>query len=118
MKEELRSVDINGIKTELRIDPSLHTSVLRALTGTTPTDQEVDLLSLPTKPLWLSSCIRLLRWYRATISPILGQRCVYEPSCSRYAELALRKHGLLKGVILSAKRLHRCKPGCGGVDLP
>ncbi|WP_375445142.1 membrane protein insertion efficiency factor YidD [uncultured Fibrella sp.] len=61
---------------------------------------------------------KLLRWYRLRISPRLGQRCVYEPSCSRYAELAFRKHGFYTGLSLTINRLKRCKPGLGGTDIP
>ena len=119
MKEEAnRRVQINGIEAQLNIDAHLQASVLRALTGTTPWDVEVDALPLPLRPYWLRQCVRLFKWYRKVISPKLGQRCVYEPSCSRYSELALTKHGFTKGIVLTAKRLHRCRPGAGGIDLP
>ncbi|AUD07522.1 membrane protein insertion efficiency factor YidD [Spirosoma pollinicola] len=75
-------------------------------------------MPLPTAPWWLRASVRLFKWYRKRVSPHLGQRCVYEPTCSRYAELALRKHGFSKGLSSSFKRLHRCRPGAGGVDLP
>ena len=113
-----RIIKINGGDAQLLVSGDLESTVLRALTGTTPLDTEVDSMPLPVKPYWLRSLIRVLKWYRAAISPRLGQRCVYEPSCSRYSELALRKHGLAKGIMLTAKRLHRCKPGNGGIDLP
>ncbi|QMW02501.1 membrane protein insertion efficiency factor YidD [Spirosoma foliorum] len=118
MKEVSRTVKVNGIEAHLNLDPALQATVLRALTGTTPLDIEVDALSLPIKPYWLKLCIRLLKWYRLKLSPKLGQRCVYEPSCSRYSELAFRKHGFLKGVAFTTKRLHRCRPSNGGIDLP
>ena len=62
-----------------------------------------------------------LRWlivaYRYTFSPLFGNCCLFEPSCSRYAEQALREHGLLRGLWLSAKRLARCHPWhVGGFD--
>lgn len=113
-----RTVTVNGVEVRLNLDESLHASVLRTLVGTTPADTNIDSLALPSGPLWLQVSVKLLRWYRTKISPALGQRCVYEPSCSRYAELALRKRGFIKGIILTAKRLHRCRPGSGGIDLP
>lgn len=116
--EPVRVVQIGGKDYSLNIDDSLQASVLRALTGTTPLDTEVDNLPLPLKPFWLRSSIRLLKWYRVNLSPRLGNRCVYEPSCSRYAELSLRKHGFFKGLYYSTKRLHRCRPGAGGIDRP
>ena len=57
--------------------------------------------------------------YRWTISPLLGSRCKYHPSCSQYALDALREYGLVKGSILAGWRLLRCNPWShGGVDYP
>jgi putative membrane protein insertion efficiency factor len=57
--------------------------------------------------------------YRALVSPLLGQRCKYHPSCSRYALDALREFGVLRGLILAGWRLLRCNPWShGGVDYP
>jgi uncharacterized protein len=59
----------------------------------------------------------LIRVYRAAVSPHLGPRCRFEPSCSAYAEEALRTHGVLKGVGLALWRLVRCHPFArGGID--
>ena len=54
--------------------------------------------------------ILLIQLYRYTLSPLLGVRCRFEPSCSVYAVEALRRHGALKGGWLAAKRLGRCHP--------
>ena len=55
--------------------------------------------------------------YRSTVSPLLGNRCKYYPSCSQYALDALREYGLLKGSVLAGWRLLRCNPWShGGVD--
>jgi putative membrane protein insertion efficiency factor len=55
--------------------------------------------------------------YRAVVSPLLGQRCKYHPSCSRYALDALREYGALRGLVLAGWRLLRCNPWShGGVD--
>jgi putative membrane protein insertion efficiency factor len=56
----------------------------------------------------------LLRGYKRFISPLLGQRCRFYPSCSEYAMEAIRRHGHLKGCVLAAKRLARCHPLCEG----
>ena len=59
----------------------------------------------------------LVEAYRVTLSPLLGGFCRYEPSCSRYAEEALLRHGALGGGRLALKRLLRCHPFCpGGFD--
>ena len=55
--------------------------------------------------------------YRALVSPLLGQRCKYHPSCSQYALDALRELGVLRGTVLACWRLLRCNPWSrGGVD--
>ena len=55
--------------------------------------------------------------YQRYISPALGPRCRYAPSCSTYALQAIRVHGPIKGLILASWRLLRCNPwSYGGVD--
>jgi putative membrane protein insertion efficiency factor len=59
----------------------------------------------------------LVRLYQWTISPMLGARCRFYPSCSCYAHEALERHGALAGTWLAAKRLARCHPfSAGGYD--
>lgn len=61
--------------------------------------------------------ILFVRAYRYFLSPFLGQNCRFYPSCSCYAEEALRTHGVLKGGWLTVKRIGRCHPWHpGGVD--
>ncbi|MFI5004177.1 MAG: membrane protein insertion efficiency factor YidD [Solirubrobacterales bacterium] len=55
--------------------------------------------------------------YQRAISPGLPRRCRYEPTCSRYAVLAIREYGILRGLVLAAWRLVRCNPWSpGGYD--
>lgn len=56
----------------------------------------------------------LIRAYQYLVSPWLGNRCRFHPSCSSYAAEALQKHGLLKGLKLAAFRLGRCHPWSDG----
>ena len=59
----------------------------------------------------------MIRSYRYLISPLLGPRCRFYPSCSSYAEEAIKMHGVLKGGWLAVKRIGRCHPfNKGGVD--
>jgi len=59
----------------------------------------------------------MIGFYRAAVSPWLGPACRFTPSCSAYAEEAVRKHGAAKGSWLAAKRLLRCHPwGGSGYD--
>jgi putative membrane protein insertion efficiency factor len=58
-----------------------------------------------------------VRFYQRLISPGLPARCKYYPSCSEYAVQAVRRYGILRGVVLAAWRLVRCNPWShGGVD--
>ncbi|MDQ4047969.1 MAG: membrane protein insertion efficiency factor YidD [Actinomycetota bacterium] len=58
-----------------------------------------------------------VRFYQRAVSPALPQRCRYYPSCSHYAVSAIRRFGILRGLVLSAWRLLRCNPWShGGVD--
>lgn len=62
--------------------------------------------------------IILIRMYRASLGLYIGGNCRFYPSCSDYAIEAVREHGALRGLILSLKRLGRCRPyGPQGVDL-
>jgi uncharacterized protein len=59
-----------------------------------------------------------LRAYQRLVSPLTGERCKYYPSCSEYAAQAIKRFGILRGLILAAWRLLRCNPWSrGGVDL-
>lgn len=61
--------------------------------------------------------ITLIRFYQLAISPLLGPRCRFYPSCSAYAIEALKRHGPLYGSWLTLRRLVRCHPlNEGGVD--
>jgi putative membrane protein insertion efficiency factor len=59
----------------------------------------------------------LIRGYQLAISPLLGPRCRFYPSCSHYAIEAIETHGSLRGVWLTIKRISRCHPWHeGGFD--
>jgi putative membrane protein insertion efficiency factor len=59
----------------------------------------------------------LIRLYQVVLSPLLGQRCRYYPSCSNYSLQAIRAHGSFKGLALSVWRVLRCNPWSeGGID--
>ncbi len=67
---------------------------------------------LVAKPL-----LGLVWLYRKGISPLLGANCRFEPSCSSYADQALREYGGFKGGWLALKRISRCHPwGGSGYD--
>ncbi|MFN9710920.1 MAG: membrane protein insertion efficiency factor YidD [Bacteroidota bacterium] len=61
--------------------------------------------------------ILLIKLYQYGISPIIGPKCRYTPTCSHYGLEAFRKYGLIKGFILTAKRVGKCHPwGGSGYD--
>jgi len=58
-----------------------------------------------------------IRFYMRFISPALPRRCKYEPTCSLYAVQAIRRFGILRGLVLASWRLLRCNPfSHGGFD--
>ncbi len=61
--------------------------------------------------------ILAVRGYRRFVSPLLGARCRYRPTCSVYAIESLATHGLFRGSLLSVRRILRCHPwGGSGID--
>ncbi|MEO8673710.1 MAG: membrane protein insertion efficiency factor YidD [Tahibacter sp.] len=59
----------------------------------------------------------LLALYKRLLSPLLGSRCRYHPSCADYARVAIARHGSLRGSALAGWRLLRCNPfSRGGFD--
>lgn len=66
----------------------------------------------------LQKClIGVLRVYQFFLSPLLGQRCRFHPSCSQYAIETLTQHNVLKSIYLILHRLLRCQPlHPGGYD--
>jgi uncharacterized protein len=64
-----------------------------------------------------SAAIAPIFVYRHIVSPAIPRRCKYEPTCSRYAMDAIRRYGILKGLVLAGWRLLRCNPwSYGGYD--
>jgi putative membrane protein insertion efficiency factor len=58
-----------------------------------------------------------IRGYQRLLSPMVGERCKYYPSCSEYAVQAVTRYGILRGLVLAGWRLLRCNPlSRGGFD--
>ena len=61
--------------------------------------------------------IALIKIYQWVISPILGPKCRFTPTCSTYSLQAFKKHGVFKGLWLTIRRVSRCHPwGGSGYD--
>lgn len=61
--------------------------------------------------------LALIRFYQRAMSPMMGDTCRFQPSCSEYAAEALERFGVLKGSWLAVRRLSRCRPfGGSGYD--
>ena len=72
--------------------------------------------------LIISLNIYIIKFYQYFISPLLGSRCRYLPTCSEYYIDSLRTHGLIKGSIMGIKRIFSCHPfkflgGGDGLDV-
>lgn len=67
-----------------------------------------------------AAAIAPIRLYQLLVSPWLpANTCKFHPSCSEYAVLSIRKHGVVRGLPRAAWRLLRCHPwAAGGVDYP
>lgn len=65
----------------------------------------------------IAAAVGMVRLYQWTLSPWLGPRCRFDPTCSEYAVVAFRRFGLLRGGRLTLRRLSRCHPwGASGYD--
>lgn len=61
--------------------------------------------------------IAMIKFYQWVISPILGPRCRFNPTCSHYTLEAIKQFGALKGIQLGLKRIIKCHPlNPGGYD--
>jgi putative membrane protein insertion efficiency factor len=63
---------------------------------------------------FLALLIGAIKLYRLVLSPWIGNQCRFVPTCSVYAEEALRRHGVARGLWLALRRLVRCQPWGGG----
>lgn len=67
----------------------------------------------------VAASIHAIGFYQRGISPLLGARCKYFPSCSNYTLQSIQKYGFIKGVFKGAWRILRCNPfSKGGYDPP
>ena len=69
------------------------------------------------KNIFIYPFLVIIRIYQTLISPSLPSTCRFSPTCSEYSKQSLIKYGLIKGSILSVKRILKCNPwGGNGYD--
>ena len=83
----------------------------------------VDVLLPPERQVSARLLVGAIDLYQATLSPLLGKsgvRCRFQPTCSHYGEMAIRKYGTVPGTLKTVWRIARCGPWtpAGTVDLP
>ena len=67
--------------------------------------------------IFIYPLVALIKIYQLIISPIIGQNCRYQPTCSEYTAGCLKQFGIIKGIFLSLKRISKCHPwGNHGYD--
>ena len=113
---ETENIEIGEDSFEINANEKDSVIIQRHFTKHTKLDLEIQNLPIPKKPFWLNVVLRMIRFYQNNISEKLGNRCVFDPSCSCYSELAFRDKGFLKGISLTIKRMKRCRPENGGID--
>jgi uncharacterized protein len=116
LKNKIENIEIEEDSFEINANDKDSVIIQRYFTKHTKLDLEIQNLPIPKKSIWLNIVVRMLRFYQKNISEKLGNRCVFDPSCSRYSELAFREKGLFKGMSLTINRLKRCRPENGGID--
>jgi uncharacterized protein len=79
-----------------------------------------DLARPADRQLTARAALTGIRWYQVHISPHLGARCRFTPTCSVYARTVIQRHGALEGGWMAVKRIARCGPWtkAGTVDRP
>ena len=65
------------------------------------------------KQILIKPFLFIIKLYQTFISPFTPATCRYQPTCSHYTKEALLRHGLLKGGLLSIKRIFSCHPWGG-----
>lgn len=106
------------VRVEIGAPEELRPRIARKLGLPLPWDQAVDELPASNLPTISGWCVLFCKLYRAIRPKRIGDRCAFEPSCSRYSEISFRAYGFRKGIALTFKRLRRCNAKFGGLDLP
>jgi hypothetical protein len=116
--ENTRTVKIDGALIEFRGDRSLAPIALRVFAGMTPIDAQVDALPLPRESRVLRFCVEVVRWYRTIFHRILAEDVFLTQPALDTRNSPFDARGIFMGLVLTLRRVHRCRPGAGGIDIP
>ena len=116
MVSQLKINELEG--ANITISEEIRPRAFRELGIPLEWDVAIDTLPRPKLNSLSNICAKICIVYRHLRPNKIGNRCAFEPSCSRYSEVCFRCFGFRKGLRLTLSRLHRCGPKCGGVDLP
>lgn|GEM_PF-257065 len=103
---------------ELDVDEMMRPRTLRKIGITPEWDLAIDNLGSPRLNSISALAAWLCRFYRRVRPRAIGDRCAFEPSCSRYSEISFRLFGMRIGLSETISRLRRCNAHNGGLDLP
>lgn len=116
VQKEPKNIQVGNDHFEVNASEKDFAIIQRHFSKYTERDIAIRQLDIPKSPIWLNLTIRAIRSYQENISGRLGNRCVFDPSCSHYAEQAFRRYGLFRGAKLTLARLWRCRSKNGGID--
>jgi putative membrane protein insertion efficiency factor len=116
IQKEPKAIKVGDDHFELNVSEKDFALIQRHFSKYTERDTAIRQLDVPKSPIWLNMTVRAIRNYQDNVSSRLGNRCVFDPSCSHYAEIAFRNHGFFQGIKLTLNRLWRCRGENGGID--
>ena len=102
---QISQFDYNLLKNKPQEFNTYHKKKVRKYTSLYKTKHQNIISKLNPINLTFSG---LLFFYQNVISSQINAECLYSPSCSEFSKKCIRKYGLIKGVFLTADRLHRC----------
>jgi len=117
--QSLNALNMDAGTIKIDVPETLRPKVHRQLGMPLIWDKRIERIDPKALPLARRFGVSFCRLYRRIRPRAIGDRCVYEPSCSRYAELCCYHFSLFQTIKLTIARLKKCgKVDCGGIDLP
>lgn len=117
MCQEQSSIPM-GALLSLSHDDCNRPRLMRACGHIPALDQKIDARVIGKLSLQQRLAIGAIHAYRALRPRAIGDACMFEPSCSRFTEIAIEYEGVLRGARRGWNRILRCKDTSGGVDIP